>query len=224
MAFRADEAATSGYERARNYLIPRTFDPSHRQKAEVVLMGLVKRLGPVVESYPTWHPLVVNHDGHNPETSPNDRSGYEGLDHTIYFAHGFVTCPYTGSGKADRVIESVSKLPSHHSATITVETLEIEFYNDGTTATLVECEWGEDLDAGHLIPKRLAVPLMLEKELPCWRWAQRAETWETMRPYLLGEPHGGRSSLFVGQETALAMKHVYMAIVQSGMFGPLKMG
>ncbi|EEE37095.1 hypothetical protein RKLH11_931 [Rhodobacteraceae bacterium KLH11] len=40
---------------------------------------------------------------------------------------------------------------------------------------------------------------------------------------MLGEPHGSRSSLFVDQETALAMKKAYMAMVESGMFGPLKM-
>lgn len=222
MAFRSDEAASNGFERAKNYLIPRTFDLAHRQKAEGVLLDLVDQLGPVVEGYPTWHPLVSNHDGRNPETTPNTRSGYEGLDHTVYFAHGFITCPYQVSGKMSKVIDSVSKLPHHHCASITAEELEVEFYNSGTTATLVKCEWHDGLELAHLIPKRLAVPLMLERELPCWRWSQRAETWETMRPYLLGEPHGGRSSLFVGQETALAMKHVYMAMVQSGMFGPLK--
>lgn len=224
MAFRADEAAKSGYERAKNYLIPRTFEPSHRLAAEQVLLDLVDRLGPVVDCYPTWHPLVANHAANNPETTPNERSGFEGLDHTVYFAHGFVTCPYGPSGKSDKVAESVSKLPSHPCADISVEILETEFYNGGTTATLVKCEWNETLDQGHFVPTRLAVPLMLEQELPCWRWSQRAETWETMRPYLLGEPYGGRSSLFVGQETALAMKRTYMAMVQSGMFGPLKMG
>ena len=63
---------------------------------------------------------------------------------------------------------------------------------------------------------------MLEQELPCWRWSERAESWAVMRPYLLGAPHGKRSSLFVDQETALAMKKAYMAMVESGMFGPLK--
>jgi hypothetical protein len=43
-----------------------------------------------------------------------------------------------------------------------------------------------------------------------------------MRPYLLGEPHGSRSSLFVGQDTALAMKKIYLAMCESGMFGPVK--
>jgi hypothetical protein len=62
----------------------------------------------------------------------------------------------------------------------------------------------------------------LEKVLPAWRWAERAETWETMRPYLLGEPHGSRSSLFVAQDTALAMKKIYEAMVETGMFGPSK--
>lgn len=44
-----------------------------------------------------------------------------------------------------------------------------------------------------------------------------------MRPYFLGDPHGARSSLFVTQDTAMAMKRVYTAMVESGMFGPLKM-
>jgi hypothetical protein len=63
---------------------------------------------------------------------------------------------------------------------------------------------------------------MIEKELPAWRWAERSETWETMRPYLLGQPHGSRSSLFVTQDTALAIKNVYSAMVESGMFGVLR--
>jgi hypothetical protein len=36
----------------------------------------------------------------------------------------------------------------------------------------------------------------------------------------LGEPHGSRSSLFVSQETALAMKKIFLAMTDSGMFGP----
>jgi hypothetical protein len=43
-----------------------------------------------------------------------------------------------------------------------------------------------------------------------------------MRPYLLGQPHGNRSSLFVTQDTALAIKKIYLAMVESGMFGPVK--
>jgi hypothetical protein len=221
MAFRADEAAINGLERAKAYLIPRQFSPADRARGETVLLDIIDQCGPVVDGYPTWHPLVVNHKDECPETGVNERCGYKGLDHTIYFEHGFVTCPYHDGG---RVIDSVSELPYNNVADITAEKLECQFYNDGVTPILVRCVWRQPLDIGLLIPKRLAVPLMLEKEVPCWRWASRAETWETMRPYLLGAPHGNRSSLFVSQETALAMKRVYMAMVESGMFGPLKMG
>jgi len=219
MAFRADEAASSGYERTKKYLIPVTFSPEVRAQSEEVLLDIIDGLGPVVESYPTWHPLVYKHDERNPETIPSERTGYKGLDHTRYFAHGFITCPYGG---VDNVIESALSI-DHHCATITAEELDVPFFTDGAKPVLVKCEWSEPLRPSKLIPKKIAVPLMLEQELPCWRWSSRAEKWEVMRPYLLGEPHGSRSSLFVDQETALAMKKAYLAMVESGMFGPLKM-
>ena len=220
MAFRADEAAASGYERAKSFLVSRHFSQIERERAEEALLSIVDELGPVVDGYPTWHPLVTNHDDRNPECYPSDRCGYKGLDHTVLFAHGFITCPYHSG---DRVIESVDALPAHHSASISAEKLDVTFYNTGTVAVLVRCEWTSPLEAGNTVPKSVAVPLMLEKELPVWRWSQRAETWETMRPYLLGAPHGSRSSLFVTQQTALAMKNIYLAMVETGMFGPLKM-
>lgn len=220
MAFRADEAAMSGYERVKKYLIPLSFSPEVRAESEEALLDIIDELGPVVEGYPSWHPLVSKHDGRHPATTPSDRTGYQGLDHTRYFAHGFITCPYGG---AEKVIDSAFAI-NHHCAGITAEELDVSFYAEGAKPVVVKCEWLEPLQAGKLIPKKLAVPLMLEQELPCWRWSSRAERWEVMRPYLLGEPHGSRSSLFVDQETALAMKRAYMAMVESGMFGPLKMG
>lgn len=221
MAFRADEAATNGFERARNYLVSRNFSPEERERSEKALLDIIDEHGPVVEGYPTWHPLVVNHDDRNPETYPSDRCGYRGLDHTIYFAHAFLTCPYVSG---EEVVRSVEELPSHPCATVSADILDVPFYNTNTQPVLVSCEWGSLLDPGHMIPKKLAVPLMLEKELPVWRWSSRAENWETMRPYMLGAPHGSRSSLFVSQDTALAMKKIYMAMAESGMFGPMKMG
>ncbi|CAO3435356.1 hypothetical protein [Azospirillum doebereinerae] len=222
MAFRSDEAAASGYEKAKNYLIPRKFTLEQREHSERILQDVLKSCGPPVDSYPSWHPLVAQHDGRQPETYPNERCGYRGLDHTRCFAHGFITCPY-GDGRD--IIESVGEIDCNPCASVTAEVLDAVFYSEGTTPILVRCEWmKEDLEPNHTIPKSLAVPLMLEQELPVWRWADRAETWETMRPYLLGEPHGNRSSLFVTQDTALAMKKIYLAMVETGMFGPLKSG
>lgn len=219
MAFRADEEISRGLDRVSEYLIPRTFEPEQRERSQMALEKIIEEIGPAVEGYPSWHPLVSKHDGRNPETSPNKQCGYHGLDHTRYFAHGFITCPY--SFGADEVIESVEKL-DHHCATISAEILDVPFYSTETKAILVRCEWNKPLNGNKMIGKHIAVPLMLEQELPCWRWSERAESWDVMRPYLLGAPHGSRSSLFVDQETALAMKKAYMAMVESGMFGPLK--
>src|SRR5690606_36083864 len=60
------------------------------------------------------------------------------------------------------------------------------------------------LEPNGQIPKSLAVPLMVENEIKGWKDSALAERWDTMQPYLLGEPHGARSSLFVSQETAIA--------------------
>jgi hypothetical protein len=219
VAFRADEAAASGFRNTKSYLVPRQFTPAQREIAEEALQEIVSKLGPTVDGYPTWHPLVAKHDLRSPETYPNDRCGYHGLDHTRYFVHGFISCPYDDG---QRIIDSAGELPSLPCASISAERLEVPFYSEQATPILVRCEWSEDLEPNFTIPKRLAVPLMLEQELPSWRWAQRAETWETMRPYLLGQPHGNRSSPFVTQETALAIKNIYLAMNESGMFGPTK--
>ena len=220
MAFRSDEAAARGLEQAKNYLIPQRTALGERKRAEDALHEIIKVCGPVVSAYPSWHPLVSQHDGRNPAFLPDNRCGYHGLDHTVHFAHGFITCPYVDGS---RVIQSAQKIRPPHCAIIDAVELDVTFYNEGTKAILVRCEWLRPLDMDHLIPKALAIPLMLEQELPAWRWAERAESWETMRPYLLGEPNGNRSSLFVGQDTALAIKKAYLSLVESGMFGPLKL-
>ncbi len=52
--------------------------------------------------------------------------------------------------------------------------------------------------------------------------AQVAETWWSMRSYLLGEPHGSRSSLLVNQYTGGHMRKILEALNNSGMYGPVK--
>jgi len=43
-----------------------------------------------------------------------------------------------------------------------------------------------------------------------------------MRSYLLGEPHGSRSSLLVNQYTGGHMRKILEALNNSGMYGPVK--
>lgn len=222
MAFRAEEAAADGLAEARSYLIPRGFSPEMRSRAEVVFAEVVERCGPAVDSYPTWHPLVAGNKTRHPVNWLGRECGYVGLDHTRYFAHGFITCPY---GDGADVIASVEELNrSDVPAQITAEVLDCVFYNDRTTPILVHCDWYHELEANHMVSKRVAVALMIQNEIPAWRYAEVGETWETMRRYLLGSPHGSRSSLFVTQDTALALKKVYNAMNDAGVFGPMYEG
>lgn len=222
MAFRADEAARAGLEHVLDYLVPRAqyLDEAGRKKSREALLDLAEQLGPVVDTYPSWHPLVRNYvDDRNPATTPGRHCGYEGLDHTRYFAHGFITCPYNDG---QEVLDSVSALPYHPAARISAERLEVKLYNPECTPILVRCEWQRPLDRDGTIPLSVAMPLLLEKELPCVWHAEVAETWQTMRSYFLGRPHGSRSSLFVNQETGQALKKVWEALIFTGMFGPIK--
>lgn len=222
MAFRAEDAAKAGYDAAESYLIGRLRDASAevRARSKEALRDIVDELGPVVDAYPSWHPLVRHHDDQHPVTLPGTECGYEGLDHTLPFAHGFITCPYSDGRE---VLASVEALQyKHPAATITATRLDVKFYSTSAKPILVKCEWSKRLPMDKLIPLSIAMPLLLEKEVPCWEWAQVAETWETMRPYFLGAPHGARSSLFVSQETGQALKKVWEALIYTGMFGPIK--
>jgi len=223
MAFRADEAARLGFEQVESYLIPRSRDADEYQRArsKEVLQDIADELGPVVDTYPSWHPLVCNHNDRHPVTTPGQQCGYKGLDHTSYFSNGFITCPY---GDGQNVLDSVAKLPDHHAAGITAERLDVKLYNTQAQPILVKCNWKKPLLPDGTIPASIAVPLILEQELPMWRWAEVAETWETMRYYLLGNPHGSRSSLFVNQETGQTIKKIWNALIYTGMYGPIKVG
>jgi hypothetical protein len=216
MAFRADESANNGLESVNNYFIPRNIEAEERERSEDKLFDIVEEYGSVIECYPSWHPLVTHHDD---QCLPSDRCGYKGLDHTRYFANAFITCPY---GDGQEVIESVEALPYSDIVNIKAERLDVQLYRPQATPILVSCVWKKPIDTNGMIPASVAIPLMLQKEVPCWEGASRGETWESMRPYFLGAPHGSRSSLFVNQETGLTMKKVWNLLINTGMFGPIK--
>jgi hypothetical protein len=220
MAFRADEEIARGYESALRYLVPKEGNSEQRARAKRIIEDLVDELGPVIDSYPSWHPLVSSNDIRTHcVTIPGSDCGYVGLDHTIYFAHGFVTCPYDDG---QRILNSVENLPENPSAIITAERLDEPLYNLSANAIVVKCEWKRPFQLTKMIPKSIAVPLLLEQEIPHWRTAQCAETWETMRPYFLGTPNGSRSSLFLTQETGQVLKTLWNTIINTGMYGNIR--
>lgn len=220
MAFRTDEAIRDGKEDAKRYLISKLHGLSNDElsASHDFLSKLFEDLGPVVDSYPTWHPLVNRGKNSNAFTVPDRDCGFKGLDHTVYFANGFITCPYDDGQK---VIDSVDALVTDDIADITAERLNVKFYNANATPILVKCIWTCDLASDGTIPLKVALPLLLEKELPHWRNSEVAETWDSMRPYFLGNPCGKRSSLFVNQETGQAMKKIWETLINTGMYGPI---
>lgn len=236
MVFRADESKENGLEKAKSYLIHKEFNNNERQQSLKTLYKIIEEYGPVVESYPTWHPLVTNQHKDHPvsfgewgATYPKEQCGYEKLDHSIFFLNAFITCPYHDSN-ADAVISSVENLPYNSIAVIKAERLDVKFYYDGAIPILVSCHWDSRMknlknileNRDRTIPASIAIPLMLQKELFEWEDAKFAETWETMRPFFMGRPHGKRSSLFVSQETGQAMKNIWEQLIKTGMYGPIK--
>lgn len=222
MAFRADESAKNGYKRVMEYLVFRNLPSVEQKRSQNMLADIINKYGPVVDSYPSWHPLISgNEDTGCPVMTPEPRCGYHGLDHTVYFLNGFISCPY---GDGQEIIDSVEGLSYdfHPIVTFKVERLDVKFYNIGATPIFVQCVWTRPMELNNMIPKSLAVPLMLERALLGWRGASCAETWEKMCPYILGTPSGNRSSLFVNQKTGQSLKTIYNALIYTGMFGPIR--
>jgi len=223
MTFRANEAKDNGCKEAKNYLIGRDLihhlNDSERIRSENKLREIIGEFGPAVSMYPAWHPLVSHvNDVHRRGGCPRSDGGYQNLDSTRYFVNAFITCPYSDS---QAVIDSVENLPRNEVAYICAEELDVKFYADNLTPVLVSCHWRKDINADKTIPASIAIPLMLTQELPAWQSAKVAETWETMRPYFLGSPHGRRSSIFVNQETGQTMQKIWNLLIHTGMFGPL---
>ncbi|MBA4044020.1 MAG: hypothetical protein C0471_06320 [Erythrobacter sp.] len=222
--FRADEAAEAEFQRAARYLVKHDWPAEIRAESLDFLRELTVHYGPFVSGYPTWHPFVRNHDPRYPETWPSERTMLRGLDHKVGLVNAFISCPYKASDNAEKLNEALRGFPQHHAAYVTIEPISVQLYSPQAAPVLIVCNWNVPLDSSDQIPKSVAVPLMIENELKGWEGSQIAERWDTMRPYLLGEPHGARSSLFVSQETAIAIKTAYMGMVEAGMFGPLRMG
>lgn len=220
MTFNYDEESMRGYKRALKYLLDDS-GGSERQirNAGRVFLDLIEEYGPVVSSYPTWHPLVPQDNPGLPATCPSTCEAYKGLDHTVLLVNAFITCPY---GDGSEVLESVAKLQPKFHASVTAERLDVHFYNERTSAILVKCEWGRPSPEKHRIPKSYAVPLMLQEEIRGWMGAEVAERWESLAPYILGEPCGDDRSLFVTSDTGKALKEAYLTLADSGMFGPYK--
>jgi hypothetical protein len=214
--FRANEAAAAGRERAIHDYSRNFKKASEREAAALYMDSLIKKYGPVVDGYPSWHPFTSAPKGESRGFETNTTpQGFEGLDHTIYFRDAFVTAPYGG---ADDVIKSACNKKNGYADAEEIHDVALYFYK--TTPVLVTCE-GIEKEKDGTISKRFALGSMLSNELPAWDRAECGESWETMRRYILGTPCGSRSSLFVNQDTGQAMREVFELLNRHELFGPV---
>ncbi|MNZ65966.1 hypothetical protein D3C78_841710 [compost metagenome] len=220
MIFRADESAQRGFDKACRKLIPHDFSLRERASAQQKITDIIDECGPVVEGYPSWHPFLMETDpaSFTPMT-PDVCPSYRMLDHTVYLTNGIITCPYKHAvGELFSSIEAIRS--KHELAYITIEEIkDVALYNHHATPILIKCRWKSELEDDGTIPLRTALGLMLEREIPGWRWAKYNQSWESMRGEILGYPHGARSSLFVNQQSGQQLKSVWNQLIKSGLWG-----
>lgn len=211
MEFRYPTASAEANMNAMKYL---TQNLSAHEKGREEVESLLKVLGTSITSYPSWHPILTIPRGQGDERSDLGHL-YKGTDHTIYFVRGFVTCPYSEE-KANALVDYVNTLTG-----LSAYRTDTKLYSDHAYPVVVEAT-EVMLEADGTIRSRDALAWCVQELVRNAHHAQVAETWWSMRGYLLGEPHGSRSSLLVNQYTGGHMRKILEALNNSGMYGPVK--
>jgi len=191
--------------------------PSERQKAALdYLDWLLGEYGPVVDAYPSWHPFCVDEVNSYRYTSPAvTPMGFAGhLDHTVTLRDAFIVAPY--GKKTDHANQIVDIA---HSKNFSVRIIdEPPLYAEGATPVLVVSNIPKESDG--TVERRYALGYMLREETGAWQKAQVAETWETMRGYILGRPCSALASPFVNAATGSALRKLFKTLMASGVCGP----
>ena len=212
MEFRYPTASAEANMKALKYLTQNLSTP---EKGREEFERLTRELGTSITSYPYWHPILTIPRGQGDGCGGILNSLYKGIDHTIQFVRGFVTCPY-GEETANALVDSVNQL-----AGLNAYRTDTPLYNDHAYPVVVEAT-EVSLEADGTIRSRDALAWCVQELVRNAHDAQVAETWWNMRSDLLGEPHGSRSSLLVNQYTGGHMRKILDALNNSGMYGPVK--
>ncbi len=214
MEFRSPTVAAQQNAAATIYLTKSLRDPA---AGRAVVEQLIAELGNATDGYPDWHPILTSppRDSSEHRSSLGEIKAYRELDHTIQFVRGFVTCPYSEEA-ANRLVSAANAVPdlrayrhpqplySDGAYPVVVTARDVELEGDGTIRGRDALRWFVSLSASEAAN------------------AQVAETWWNIRSYILGRPHGSRSSLFVNQHTGAHMRKILEAMNESGMFGPIR--
>lgn len=214
MEFRAPSVATELNNKAVKYLTESLSDPESGQRA---LEGIMLELGNATDGHPDWHPILTKPESDSTQHVAylSQVEAYSGIDHTVEFVRGFITCPYSKDG-ADKIVKAVNEVFG-----LNAYRLDTPLYSDDAYPVVVEAS-DVVLEADGTIRSRDALTWFAQKTVEEASNAQVAETWWNIRQYILGRPYGSRSSLFVNQHTGAHMRKILEALNNSGMFGPIK--
>lgn len=214
MEFRAPKVAKELNATAIRYLTKNLSDPD---AARLVLDPLMVQLGNAIGTFPDWHPILTipKRDSREHVSSLFDLDSYEGIDHTVLFVRGFITCPYSDN-TANKLVSRVNSLSG-----LNAYRLEEPLYANNAFPVVVEASDIELEDEGTIGSRDALIWFAQETIKEAWN-AKVAETWWNIRSLILGTPHGSRSSLIVSQHAGSHMQKILNALNSSGMFGPIK--
>ena len=214
MEFRHPKAAADANAVALKYL---TESLSNPKQGKLLFEKIIDDLGNSVDMYPGWHPIMTIPPTRNGEeaTTLSQIEAYDGVDHTVLFVRGFVTCPY-GESTADKLVENINSITGLHA-----RRLDTPLYHDTAYPVLVSA-WDIELEADGTIRSRDALAWCVQSLVKEARKAEVGEPWWNLRTDILGTPHGSRSSLFVNQYTGGHIRKILEALNNSGMYGPIK--
>jgi len=214
MEFRHPVAASEKNTESCNYL---TQNLNDIEAGQAQFNELLEKLGNTIDMYPEWHPILTAPAQSTDfrETDLYSLESYDGIDHTVQFVRGFVTCPYS-EDKANQLVNAVSCISGLHAYR-----LQNPLYSDNAYPVVIEA-LEIILEADGTIRSRDALIWFTQKMVKHAPNAQVAETWWNMRADILGCPHGSRSSLLVNQHTGSHMRKILEALNNSGIYGPVK--
>lgn len=221
MTFRANESATDLLDAAVHRLT-QGLPVAARPAAAEYIRDLAAEHGPVVKGYPFWHPFICTSDfrSHYIYNTPIDHNGWKGLDHSVFFARAFVTCPYHDSGavlaSANTINTALRERQSPY--LLSVQSLPVTLYAASAKPILVTTtmEAGE----GSAITDSEALDGFLWFASVLLRMGGDViEPWENVKEFFLGTPCGTRSSLFVSEKAGSTMRRLLAELNKSGVFG-----
>lgn len=198
-------------DKAIDYLTHRV---TNKEAAEEQMELLFEELGNSVVEYPQWHPILTLATPKSESASyrcTTRTTTYTGIDHTVLFSKGFVTCPYNDA-TAQTIINETNKIRGLFSYK-----LNTPLYENCAFPVVVTCDWQLEED-GTLEQRKCLIAFVELMSEYAHREGVR-EHWDGCRDLFIGVPYSKVSSSCVSKETGMKMRKILKTLNETGMMG-----